>query len=322
LCPLHKVELQQQNISQQLKKYIQIDEPRNVYYLLVSKSDFQYVFGSDFLPSRTFSNQHNHIHDFANEDDLWELLRFKSTGLDGLEHKLSEIKLNQIRGGVSLWWEGLKSPILLQLNTYKVCPVCKHQSTPVSNVGAFSPFSALGACKSCNGYGANLVYNENKLMDKELSVDDGALKLLNYGPFQDYFFSLKKIMKKKNFSSSVPIKKLSKDFFDILENGYGEYPGYADLKAYLESKKYRPSVRIYIRNLQKEEPCLICDCSRLNKDIHHFVVSFQNRHFSLPAIMAMSISEALDLFKQPLNFFSESGKKNCSRYPGEASSFF
>ena len=98
------------------------------------------------------------------------------------------------------------------------------------------------------------VIDDKKVIDKEFSIEEGGLKLLNYAPFQDAYESLLKIIKRKKIPTDIPIKKLPKDFFDILENGQGEYPGYVELKRYLDSKKYRPSVRIYIRNLQKEEP--------------------------------------------------------------------
>src|SRR5690606_849536 len=123
------------------------------------------------------------------------------------------------------------------------------------------------------GYGANLIYDDKKIIDRDLTILEGGLKLLNYGPFQDSYESLLKILKKKKIPLDTPIKKLPKDFFLLLEEGEGSYPGYNDLKLYLESKRYRPAVRIYIRHLQKEEACQVCFSSRLNKNIHHYKIS-------------------------------------------------
>src|SRR5690606_19354919 len=119
-------------------------------------------------------------------------------------------------------------------------------SKRVQGVSAFSPYSALGACPHCNGYGANLVYDEKKLTDKELTIEEGGLRLLNYSPFHEDYNLLLKVLKKKKIPLDVPIKKLPKEFFKILEEGEGSYVGYKDLTGYLESKKYKPSVRIYI----------------------------------------------------------------------------
>jgi excinuclease ABC subunit A len=308
LCPEHEVELEVKPIADQIK----LQAPQNkegIFNILVGVSEFQRINGLDYLPSRSYSQKRGTIDAFNPEDEFWELLRFKWDNLVNLEKRWKELNLDKFQIDYYLWGADLKRPQRLSFYTGKICPHCEFKSVTASSVSAFSPYSALGACSSCSGYGANLIYDEKKIIDKDLSINEGALKLLNYGPFQDTYEELLKILKKKKIPLDVPVKKLPKDFFELLENGQGDYHGYAELKKYLESKKYRPSVRIYIRKLQREEPCLICHCSRLNKNIHHYKIMLQGKYWGLHEIMGLTIEKAFPLFLEHKKFNSSHEKR-------------
>ncbi|MFP5386496.1 MAG: ATP-binding cassette domain-containing protein [Bacteriovoracia bacterium] len=297
LCPTHEVELETRSLSEQLK----VQAPNNkegVFYILLGPNEFQRVNGEDFLPARSFSQSRKTVEPFNPEDELWELLRFKWDNLSNIEKRWKELKLDHFQINFFLWGGDMKKPQKLDFHFEKVCPECDFESIPATTVSAFSPYSALGACPACNGYGANLIYDEKKIIDKDLTIQEGGLKLLNYGPFQDAYEELLKLLKKRKIPLDTPIKKLPKDFFLLLEDGQGNYPGYAELKRYLESKKYKPSVRIYIRNLQREEPCLVCHSSRLNKNIHHYKMKLRGELWGLEEVMGLTLEEAYPLFKE------------------------
>jgi excinuclease ABC subunit A len=80
-------------------------------------------------------------------------------------------------------------------------------------------------------------------------------------------------------------------------------------KKYLDSKKYKPSVRIYIRNLQKEVQCQICHSSRLNKNIHHYKVKLKNKFWSLDEIMALTVEDAFPVFNESKNLTTSHEKR-------------
>lgn len=297
LCPVHKCELEVRSVGSQLKEQVKSLVPNGVYHVLLSPNEFIRVFGEGFIPPRSYGLKRKTMETFTAEDELWEVMRFKFENLDALEKKWVELKLSQFPLRYMLVGPEFKKPIDLKFHFEKVCPQCDFESRPVQTVSAFSPYSALGACPKCNGYGANLVYDDKKIIDRDLSIQEGGLKLLNYAPFEFARDELFKILKKKKIPTDLPIKKLPKDFFELLEDGHGQYPGYGELKRYLESKKYKPSVRIYIRNLQREEPCKTCYSSRLNVDIHHYQISMGNRLWGLQEVMELTIQDALALFK-------------------------
>lgn len=295
LCPIHECELSIRPIIEQLKAQAP-KKQEGIFYILIGPNEFQRVNGENFLPPRSFSEKRKTIEPFNSEDELWEILRFKWENLSNLEKRWKELKLDQYQINFYLWGGDLKKPLLLNFHFEKVCPQCDFESIPASMVSAFSPYSALGACPNCSGYGAKLIYDEAKIIDRDLTIMEGGLKLLNYGPFQDAYEELLKLLKKKKISIDSPIKKLPKDFFTLLEDGSGQYPGYGELKRYLETKKYKPSVRIYIRKLQREEQCLVCHSSRLNKNIHHYKMKLKDKNWSLDEIMSLTIEDAYPLF--------------------------
>jgi excinuclease ABC subunit A len=295
LCPKHEVELELKSAVSQIRSQAP-KNPEGKFYILVGPGEFQRINGIDFLPTRSFSQKRKTMELFNQDDELWELIRFKWENLENLEKRFKELRLEQFKIEFYLWGGNLKKPQLLNFHFEKVCPHCEFQSLPAITVSAFSPYSALGACQNCRGYGANLIYDDKKITLYDQTIQEGGLKLLTYAPFEYFYLELIKILKKRKIPLDIPIKKLPKEFFELLENGQGNYPGYAELKKYLDSKKFKPSVRIYIRNLQKEEPCNVCHTSRINHKVHHYRVKIQEMNFGIVDMMKKTVEELYDLF--------------------------
>lgn len=306
LCPVHETELIVKPIGEQIQSQLKVD--KGIFYVLLTPGEFQRVFGEEYLPPRSYSKKKG-MGEFESTDELWEVTRFKIENVSALEKKWEELKLSKFHLKYQIFGEGLKKPQDLSFHFEKVCPHGDFISRPAHTVSAFSPYSALGACPHCSGYGANLVYDDNKVVDRDMTIDEGGLRLLNFGAFEDSFMEFLRICKRKKFPTDIPIKKLPKEFFQILENGYGEYPGHGELKSYLGGKKYKPSVRIFVRKLQKEEPCLQCFQSRLNPDIQHYFVNIAGKNYGLSEIMSMTVEEALPLFRSKLLNVRDSHEK-------------
>jgi excinuclease ABC subunit A len=299
LCPTHECELVIRSVSEQIREQLPKNVSNNIFYILLNPNEYQRIFGEDFLPARTFSAKRKSIEPYLAEstDEHWEVLRFKGDNFSSLDKKWAELKLDKFGLTYQIWGEGMKKPQVLNFHFEKVCPHGDFESRPAYTVSAFSPYSALGACPECNGYGAKLIYDDKKVVDHDLTIEEGGLKLLNYGPFQDAYEEFLKLAKKKKIPLDIPIKKLPKDFFKLLNEGEGRYPGYGDLKQYLESRKYKPSVRIYIRHMQREEPCLACHKTRLNSNVHHYKMNLKDKFWGLDSVMELTVDEAFDLFQ-------------------------
>jgi len=300
-CPNHKKELVQKKLIQQIYDCVPSLEDADVFHLFISKAEFNIISNENFLPSRSLNFEEMKVQEFNQDDDFWEIGRFKWSFSEQLEKKLKELKLDKIKSSFYIFHEKSKRKLFpFHYTSSKKCPDCSYQSTPVQTVSSFSPYSALGACSECNGYGANLVYDEKKMIDLDLSVSEGGIKFLNFAPFDFAYQELIKVLKKNKISIEKPIKDLPKEFYKILNQGFGNYPGFDDLKTYLDSKKYKPSVRVFIRKYQKEEPCSTCHSSRLNQKFANYKINLGSENFSQTDLMKLSITEALQIFKNKI----------------------
>src|SRR5690606_2551774 len=174
------------------------------------------------------------------------------------------------------------------------CPKCDYKGFSKVYPSYFSPYNAFGACPTCKGFGAILEYDPNKLFDKNKSINEGGVKLLEFNRFADIKDDLKKLARKKGWPLTVPLKDLGKEFFSILYKGEGVYCGFNAMVEYLEARKYKAQVRIFIRSIQTEKTCPDCELSRINKNFHNF---FLHKDFrSYKSIWGHNIHELVDLF--------------------------
>ena len=95
---------------------------------------------------------------------------------------------------------------------------------------------------------------------------EGAIHVLNYVHFQHFLPRLINVLKKEGYDPDVPFSELDEEVWDLIENPSGSYPGTGELFEYLESKKYKKSVRIYLRGFKSEVVCPTCDGTRVNTE--------------------------------------------------------
>lgn len=294
LCPEHLVELRHSTFVDLIKEYIQKLEESDVLYLLTTKENFITYLKDSPFPNRSYNLEEKQINDFDKDDEFWELLRVKVKGVDTLNKKVEQYLKKKVP--IYLYSPNLKDLIHVEFSSNMTCPVCDYQSYPGKNVSYFSPYNALGACDVCNGFGANLVYDEEKLLKKELSVDEGGAKFLEYKRFGNLIDDLKKEMKKEGLKTDTPLKKQPKKFYKLLYDGARSWCGLNALFDYLETKKYKASVRIFIRGIQKEEICTTCSGSRLNQVVHSYYL-FKNNKTSYKDIWTFNIKQLHDYYK-------------------------
>lgn len=286
-CPEHMVPLQRLNFSEVLESPLREYGDEQKFHLAITRSDFLKHFSNAPYPSRSFGEK---IQSFESSDPYWEVLRFKKKGIKKLDQKLEpylekevDIFIIDEENKIS------KTPVVKQ----KICPTCHRNGLASKTPAKFTAFNALGACSKCNGFGATLEYDEDKLVDKNLSVEDGGVKFLEYKRFAQNYKDLVQILKKHKISISKPIGELPRDFWSILYEGKGGYCGLNALFDWLETKKYKPSVRIFIRGKQKEVSCGNCEGTRISPEVEHFYLDGELSFYDL---WKMDISEVHDYF--------------------------
>lgn len=290
LCSVHKEELVCKSFEQILLDKVEKLDPNEIVTILISKSDFLNHLGSLPFPSRSYCVEGG-IKDFCEEDLWWELIRFKVKGIGSLKKKLSDIPIEKLN--LSIYWKDAGiSP--LNLKSTPSCPICGEEGIEYKTINYFTPYNPLGACSSCSGFGAHLEYDEAKLYDLELSVKEGGALLLKNKRFDGLQKDFEKDLKLVGIDILKPIKKLPKKFFKFLFEGGDHFCGYNQLFTYLESKRYKANVRIFIRSLQKEVQCEICHSSRITKEVHNFFLPDTN--LSIKDFLVKTIEELYEIF--------------------------
>jgi excinuclease ABC subunit A len=177
----------------------------------------------------------------------------------------------------------------------------------------FSFNNPAGACAACDGLGSKLVFDVNKLIKEDLSLNQGAIRSWNRQNLY-YYQQLEALAKHYRFSLDTRFKDLPKNIQEILLNG----SGHEDIQFFYvsghgaKSEQVRPfegvlknlerrfkdtdslMMREEFHKLMTEQPCTECKGSRLNAAASNVLVDSKN----LPAITVMTISEAKAYFDQ------------------------
>jgi excinuclease ABC subunit A len=303
-CPEHHVVLEPYDVSVNIKKLTQDYQDEDIFYLVTTKDSFIDLLVNTPFPTRSIkSKRSKSVEDFDKDHQYWELLRFKKKGVSRISKKLVEYKdlpletyLVASKGGKLVFFD-------IQLEGNDSCPVCGHEGVGHVALAHFSPYNALGACSECNGFGATLEYDEEKLMDMEKSVVEGGARLLEYKRFGGISDDLISVMKKLKISTTKPLSQLPAKFFEILYEGKAEYCGYNALLKYMEGKRYKANVRIFLRGIQKEVMCTSCMGSRLKPHTHNFHLFKEN--FSYQEVWGLTIEELKLLLEEKKLLFND-----------------
>lgn len=255
----------------ELKEY-DLDD-NEVLHFLVDRATYQDIFTEGPFPSRSYDFESDKIVGFDEEMLYWEIFRIKLSGIDKLKKKLSEYSLLSSKifftfkekGGLYKFPEG---------GGYR-CKKCSYTKDKIIfSADELSPYSASGACPHCNGHGMNLEYDRTKVVKYPyLSIGEGAISLLESSHFSYLFPALEKELKKQKIGLHTPFEELpQKKLWKLLEDGAGNFPGLKSCYDYLESKRYKRTVRIFSRKLKSEVLCQECLGTRINPSVHNITI--------------------------------------------------
>ena len=291
-CPVHKIPLGPYRLGAVVAKHIEMLDDNDVIYIFTTKDSFVDYLIDGPLPNRSIKSKDSaSVEDFDKNHQYWELVRFKKKNLNRLDKKLSEVNDFPLETYLVFTYKEKLKFTPISLKGEQSCPECGLPGVSKVQLAHFSPYNALGACNVCSGFGAILEYDEDKLVDMNKSVENGGAKLLEYKRFDGLLDELIRVMNRDKISTTIPLKQLPKKFFEILYQGKGRYCGYDELFSYLESKRYKANVRIFIRSLQKEVVCTECEGSRINKVSHHFHIFKED--FAYKELWSLTIGDLL-----------------------------
>jgi excinuclease ABC subunit A len=147
------------------------------------------------------------------------------------------------------------------------CPTCG-RSFPEPRPTLFSFNSPLGACATCNGFGATLDFDLDLVIpDPERSLDDGAVDPWTKPRYEDRRYRLRELARKHKVSMRIPWRDLPERFRRIVLHGERDFEGVLEqLERLKQTKRYKQYIRVFVRQYQSAQPCADCGGSRLRPD--------------------------------------------------------
>ncbi len=191
----------------------------------------------------------------------------------------------------------------LRLSEENSCSICGFTFPPMTS-RLFSFSSPVGACSTCKGFGNTLEIDVNKVIpNPELSIAKGALTPFEMPSARADKKELLLCCARNKIDIAKPWSKLKPEQQAILWEGNKQFYGVKGLFDYLETKKYKMHVRVFLSRYKTASICKECQGTRLRSEIRHILLQGK----SIIDASAMTIDD-LRTFLRSLNLTSAQKK--------------
>jgi len=201
-----------------------------------------------------------------------------------------EMALKKGGGKIKVYTDKNKQFIFSDKLECKQCGIVYEE--PFPNLFSFN--SPQGACPTCHGFGDLAVLDEDKIIpDKNKSLEEGAVepwtKPVSRGMMEELLYEARR----KGIPTDVPFKDLKKEDKKFILEGSNGYYGVKGFFDWLQTKKYKVQVRVFLSRYRKYIPCPACHKMRLNS--RALSVKIEGR--SIGQVVQMTVKEASRFFK-------------------------
>jgi excinuclease ABC subunit A len=153
----------------------------------------------------------------------------------------------------------------------------------------FSFNNPFGACPRCQGFGNTIDLDLDLVVpDKGLSLLQGAVDPWTKPRYKTYLTDLKRQARQKNLRMDVAYRDLTTEERAVVVAAIREFFDY------LETKKYKLHVRVFLSRYRGYTTCPECEGSRLRKEARDIFVSGKN----IADVCRMTIQEDLEFFSK------------------------
>src|SRR6202789_643828 len=131
----------------------------------------------------------------------------------------------------------------------------------------FSFNNPFGACPRCQGFGNTIDFDLNLVIpNKTLTLNQGAIEPWTKPKYRSLLTDLKRFAREANIPTDVAWDDLDPEQRRMIVEGEGRFPGVRGFFAYLERKKYKLHVRIFLSRYRGYSICSICNGARLRME--------------------------------------------------------
>jgi len=167
--------------------------------------------------------------------------------------------------------------------------------TPEPRLYSFN--SPLGACPDCEGFG-NVIGIDMDLVvpNPAKSIREGAIAPWNSPAYSSELDQLISVAKDFGLPLDVPFSELSADHVEMIIRGIPEleFGGLEGFFAWLEKRKYKMHIRVFLSRWRSYRPCPTCHGTRLRADALDTKIGGLN----IAEVSALKVSEAAEFFRK------------------------
>src|SRR5690349_2404877 len=172
---------------------------------------------------------------------------------------------------------------------------CKYDrlfyATPEPRLFSFN--NPFGACPTCQGFGNTIGLDLDLVIPNPgLTLAEGAIEPWTKPQYEWMQNDLRRFCKSERIPMNVPFNQLSRQQRNAVINGKGDFDGVRGFFDWLETKKYKLHVRVFLSKYRGYAICPDCEGGRLRQEARDVRVG----GMTLPQVCALSIKDACAFF--------------------------
>jgi excinuclease ABC subunit A len=168
---------------------------------------------------------------------------------------------------------------------------CKYDGTTyaVPEPRLFSFNNPFGACPTCQGFGNTIGLDLNLVIPNPgLTLSEGAVEPWTKPQYEWALDELRQFCKAEKIPLNTPFNQLPKSQQRAIINGKGQWSGVRGFFDWLDTKKYKLHVRVFLSKYRGYTRCPDCEGGRLRQEARDVRVGDK----TLPEVSALSIKDA------------------------------
>jgi excinuclease ABC subunit A len=161
--------------------------------------------------------------------------------------------------------------------------------------GLFSFNNPYGACPRCQGFGNTIDFDLDLVIpDKNKTLAEGAVEPWTKPRYRMPYNEMRRAARARGIPLDVPYYRLSAEQRRWLVEGDENFMGIRGFFEYLERKKYKLHVRVFLSRYRGYTLCSECQGGRLRREARNVLINGKN----ITEVCRMSILEAYPFFNE------------------------
>ncbi|HET9529808.1 MAG TPA: excinuclease ABC subunit UvrA [Blastocatellia bacterium] len=186
------------------------------------------------------------------------------------------------------------SPVRLSFSEQFECKACGIKyATPEPRLFSFN--NPFGACPTCQGFGNTIGLDLDLVIpNREVSLAGGAIEPWGKPQYEWAQKEMLKFSRREGIPTDIPFRQLTRDQQNAIVKGRNGFDGVLGFFDWLETKKYKLHVRVFLSKYRGYTLCPDCGGARLRQEARLVRVGGK----SLPEVCAMTAAEAAAFFRE------------------------